>query len=118
MRELTDKQAAWLDAFFGDAQGDVVLATKLAGYAEGTSPAVIIGALQDEIHIRTKEMITASGTKAFFKMQGVLDTPNALGNKEIIAAAKDLMDRGGLGKTDKVELTTSNPVFILPPKDK
>lgn len=118
MRQLTDKQQAWLDAFFGDAKGDAAKATVLAGYAEGTVPAVIIGALQEEIHSRTKELITASSAKAFFKMEQLLDSPNSLGAKTTIAVAKDLMNRGGLAAAEKVEVQSNNPLFILPAKDK
>ena len=31
-------------------------------------------------------------------------------------AAKDILDRGGFVKTDKVEVSSSSPLFILPPK--
>jgi hypothetical protein len=32
-------------------------------------------------------------------------------------AAKDILDRGGFVKTDKVEVSAANPLFILPPKN-
>lgn len=32
-------------------------------------------------------------------------------------AAKDILDRGGFVKTDKVEVTAASPLFILPPKN-
>ena len=32
-------------------------------------------------------------------------------------AAEDKIDRGGSGKTDKVEVSSANPLFILPPKN-
>jgi hypothetical protein len=34
-----------------------------------------------------------------------------------MAAAKDLLDRAGFVKTDKVEVKSDSPLFILPPKD-
>lgn len=117
VKNLTEKQEQWLNLFFGDAEGDAKKATDLSDYAEGTAPAVIVGALQEEISRRTRELITASGTEAFFSMKGVLTNPQKLGTKEIIAAAKDLMDRAGLAKTDKVEVSATSPLFILPAKD-
>jgi hypothetical protein len=39
-----------------------------------------------------------------------------LGAKEKMAAAKDLMDRAGFTKTEKIEVSTKEPVFILPAK--
>ena len=32
-------------------------------------------------------------------------------------AAKDILDRAGFTKTDKVEVKTSEPLFILPAKE-
>jgi hypothetical protein len=34
-----------------------------------------------------------------------------------MVAAKDLLDRAGLSKVDKVEMTASGGVFYLPPKE-
>jgi hypothetical protein len=45
-----------------------------------------------------------------------MENPTDLGNKEKMAAAKDLLDRAGFVKTDKVEVTAESPLFILPPK--
>ena len=42
---------------------------------------------------------------------------NANPNLERMIAAKDILDRGGFVKTDKVEVSAANPLFILPPKD-
>jgi len=50
-------------------------------------------------------------------MKQVMESPTDLGNKEKMVAAKDILDRGGFKATDKVEVSTSNPLFILPPKD-
>jgi len=49
-------------------------------------------------------------------MLDVMQNPTDLGNKEKMAAAKDLLDRAGFVKTDKVEVRTESPLFILPPK--
>ena len=50
-------------------------------------------------------------------MQHVLENPTDLGNKERMLAAKDVLDRSGFKATDKVEVSSTNPLFILPPKD-
>jgi len=47
----------------------------------------------------------------------VMQNPTDLGNKEKMSAAKDFLDRAGFVKTDKVEVKTDSPLFILPPKD-
>ena len=38
-------------------------------------------------------------------------------NKKLKGAAKDLLDRAGFVKTDKVEVKAESPLFILPEKD-
>ena len=55
--------------------------------------------------------------KAAFSMANVLDDPTELGIKEKMVAAKDLLDRTGHAKTEKMEVTSSTGLFILPPKD-
>ena len=45
-----------------------------------------------------------------------MTNPTDLGNKEKLAASKDVLDRAGFVKTDKVEIKSDSPVFILPPK--
>lgn len=115
----TEKQTAFLDALFGEAKGDAKKAIEIAGYAEGTAISAVIGSekIQEEIAKRTREHINLSVAKAFFKMENLLDAPATLGAKEIIVAAKDLMDRGGLGKTEKLEVKNANPIFIVPAKE-
>jgi hypothetical protein len=44
--------------------------------------------------------------------------PTELGLREKLSAAKDLLDRVGLVKTEKVQVEATNGLMILPPKDK
>jgi hypothetical protein len=51
-------------------------------------------------------------------MGNVLDDPTQLGVRDKMTAAKDLLDRAGLGKVDKVDVTSSSGgIFYLPPKE-
>ena len=50
-------------------------------------------------------------------MVGALYDPTELGIKEKMVAAKDLLDRAGLGKVDKVDVTSGGGIFYLPPKE-
>jgi len=43
--------------------------------------------------------------------------PTELGMKDKLTAAKDLLDRVGLVKTEKVQVEATNGLMILPPKD-
>jgi len=116
-RVLTDKQQKFLDVLFEEAQGDPLQAKKLAGYSENVPTSAVVTPLENEIADLTKKFIARSATKAAFAMTKVLGDPTALGNKELMQAAKDLLDRGGFVKTDKVEITSETPLFILPAKN-
>ena len=115
-RELTDKQQLFLDVLFEEAEGDPLTAKKLAGYSDNVPTSYVTASLVDEIAELTRKFIAQSSTKAAYTMFNVMGAKDMLGAKERMAAAKDLMDRAGFVKTEKVEVTTSEPVFILPAK--
>ena len=115
-RNLTEKQQKFLDVLFEEAQGNLSQARKLSGYAETVATSAIVNSLQDEIADLTKRFIAASATKAAYSMKQIMDSPTDLGNKEKMAAAKDVLDRSGFIKTEKVEVSAANPLFILPQK--
>ena len=116
-RQLTEKQQKFLDVLFEEAKGNPVTAKKLAGYSENNSTSSITSSLQEEIADLTKKFIASSATKAAYSLAQVIDNPTDLGNKERMIAAKDILDIGGFTKTDKVEVTSASPLFILPPKE-
>lgn len=115
-RTLTDKQKKFLDVLYEGAGGDIRSAMRLAGYSDGTACYNVTTALSEEIADLTIKFIAQSSTKAVYSMYEVMTNPVALGNKEKMSAAKDLLDRAGFGKTEKVEIKTSEPLFILPAK--
>ena len=115
---LTEKEQKFLDVLFDEARGYPVAAKKLAGYSPNSSTSAITSKLSDEIYERTKKFIAQSSTKAAYTMFSVMGDDDLLGAKERMIAAKDIMDRAGLVKTDKVEVTSKEPVFILPSKEK
>lgn len=115
-RELTEKQQAFLAVLFEDAKGDYVQAKKLAGYSDNYSTKEIVEGLEEEIADLTKKFIARVGAKAAYSMFEVLKDPTALGNKEKMVAAKDLLDRGGFKAKDEVKVEVDTPLFILPAK--
>ena len=115
-RNLTEKQQKFLDVLFEEAQGNLAKARKLAGYADGVSSKAVAESLAEEIADLTKRFISSSATKAAYSMFEVMNSPTDLGNKEKMAAAKDVLDRSGFIKTEKVEVSAANPLFILPQK--
>ena len=117
-RNLTEKQQKFLDVLFDEAGGDVVQAKKLAGYGEQSSTTAIVESLKDEIGDRTRSYFARTAPKAAMAMVGALYDPTELGIRDKMSAAKDLLDRSGLGKVDRVDLSSSSGgVFILPSKE-
>tara|TARA_Y100000114_G_C11648696_1_gene273037 strand:- start:373 stop:741 length:369 start_codon:yes stop_codon:yes gene_type:complete len=116
-RTLTEKQQKFLDVLFDEANGDVVQAKKLAGYNTASSTAMIVETLKDEIADKTRTWFARTAPKAAMAMTQALYDPTELGIKEKMVAAKDLLDRAGLGKVDKVDVTSGGGVFYLPPKE-
>ena len=116
-RNLTEKQQKFLDVLFEEAQGNPVKALKIAGYANGISSTSILNSLQNEVAELTKKFLATRGPQAAWSMMEILNNPTDLGNKEKMAAAKDLLDRAGFVKTEKVEVKAESPLFILPPKE-
>ena len=117
-RALTENQQRFLEVLFDEAGGDVVLAKKLAGYSETSSTAAIVESLKDEIADKTRTYFARTAPKAAMAMVGALHDPTELGIKEKMVAAKDLLDRAGLGKVDKVDVSSSSGgIFYLPTKE-
>lgn len=115
-KELTDKQKKFLSVLFEEAGGSITRAKQLAGYSDNTATREVVESLEEEIQEATKKFIKNSATKAAYSMYEILNNPTALGNKDKLAAAKDLLDRSGHKPTDKVEVSAPNPIFILPEK--
>ena len=117
-RALTENQQRFLEVLFDEAGGDVVAAKKLAGYSENTPTRLIVEALKDEIADATRSYFARTAPKAAMAMTHALYDPTELGIKDKMAAAKDLLDRAGLGKVDKVDVSSSSGgIFYLPPKE-
>lgn len=115
-RKLTDKQQKFLEVLFEEAQGNFVEAKRLAGYSDNVYTQSIVDSLEEEIYELTKKYISKLGVKAAWSMNEVMMNPTDLGNKEKMSAAKDILDRGGFKPTEKMEVKTDTPVFILPAK--
>lgn len=115
-RELSEKQQKFLEVLFEDAGGDVVTAKKLAGYSETTPTTSIVKGLKEEILEATQMYMARNAPKAAMAMTGALYDPTELGIKDKMTAAKELLDRTGLIKTEKVQVEASGGVMLMPPK--
>ncbi|MBA58892.1 MAG: hypothetical protein CMQ40_06940 [Gammaproteobacteria bacterium] len=115
-RELTERQQKFLDVLFEEAQGDLGKAKKLAGYSDTSNIHDIIRSISDEIVTRTQDFLSRNAPKAALAMVGVVSDPTALGNRDRLAASREILDRVGVIKTEKVQVEASGGVMILPPK--
>jgi len=116
-KNLTEKQSAFLSVLFDEAGGDVVKAKLLAGYAESTSTTEIIRGLRDEVLDATQLFMARNAPRAAMAMVSGITDPTELGIKEKMSAAKELLDRSGLVKTEKLQVESSGGIMLLPAKN-
>ena len=117
MRKLTDKQQKFLDVLFDEAGGNVIEAKKLAGYSDNNSTSEIVKSLKEEILEITQLFMARNAPRAAMSLVDGMIEPTQLGLREKIISAKDLLDRVGLVKTEKLQVEAHNGLMILPPKD-
>ena len=116
-KEYTEKQQAFLDALMGEARGNIRKAMDIAGYSKGTKASEVTVPLKEEIIEQASMTLAMNAPKAAHGLLGVLDDPTALGARNAINAAREVLDRTGLVKKEKVEVTNNGGgMFILPPK--
>ncbi len=116
-KELTERQKELIDALMGPAKGDIRKAMQLAGYSPNTNTMEVIKPIRDEVKEAAEMVISMNAPKAALGVVGVLDDPTALGAKNAVSAAKEVLDRAGVVKKEQVEVTApKGAMFILPPK--
>ena len=118
-KSLTDTQEKFLDALFGEAQGNPKRAGEIAGYSEHSYPKVLRN-LKDEIVKRAENYLAIHSAKAATKMVNMLDEDGTTPHASIrMEAAKQILDRIGLVKKDQldVNMNLKHGMFILPAKD-
>ena len=116
-KNFTDKQQKFLDVLFEEAMGDPRLAKELAGYSKNTPLSEVMEPLHEEVEARTRKFISSAATKAAFELYNIINNPTDLGNKEKLASVKEVLDRAGFTKTEKIAVESTNPLFILPAKN-
>jgi len=116
-RELTERQQKFLSVLFDEAGGDVVTAKKLAGYSDKSNTSEVVKSMKDEIMEATQLFMSRNAPKAAMAMVGGLNDPTELGIRDKMAAAKELLDRTGLVKTEKMQVESTGGVMLLPPKN-
>ena len=115
-RQLTEKQQKFLAVLFDEAGGDIVAAKKLAGYSDATATTDIVKGMKEEILEATQMYMARNAPRAAMAIVGGLSDPTELGIRDKMSAAKELLDRTGLIKTEKVQVEASGGVMLMPPK--
>ena len=115
-RALTEKQQKLLAVLVDEAGGDINVAKRIAGYSDATSSTEIINSLKEEILDATSAYMARNAPKAAMAMVGALYDPTELGIRDKMQAAKELLDRSGLVKTEKMQVEAKGGVMLMPPK--
>ena len=116
-RELTDMQKKFLDCLI-ETGGDPKRAAALAGYADG-SYTQVVKSLKEEIIDLASHILAQSAPKAAVKLTQIMDSEDPIPQANVrLQAAQTILDRIGLGKSDRLEVNHQNQqgIFILPAK--
>ena len=116
-KELTEKQRKFLDVLFDEANGDVTQAKLLAGYAPTSSTSDIVRGIKDEVLDATQMYMARNAPRAAVAMVSGINDPTELGMREKMTAAKELLDRTGLVKTEKMQVESTGGVMLMPVKN-
>ena len=115
-RKLSTKQQSFLDNLV-ETKGDAKLAAEMSGYK--SSHYHLLKSLKQEVLDITQEILAQSAPKAAFKLLEIMDSdrpiPQAT-NK--LQAAQSVLDRVGVVKTERLNITHSGGggIFLLPEK--
>ena len=118
-KDLTSQQKIFINSLFGEAQGNPKKAGELAGYAETSYPN-IVKSLKDIIIERAEGVLAMHSPKAVMGLVNAMDEDGMTPAANIrIEAAKQILDRVGLVKKEKIDISAklAHGIFILPPKD-
>ncbi len=118
-RKLTAKQQLFLDILFAEAEGDPQKAMELAGYI-ATNFHDLLSSLHDEIIQKAEQFIAFHAPAAAMGLTSILlghdDKPNTNARME---AARQILDRAGIVKKDKMDINIDSEkgIFVFPMKD-
>ena len=118
-RKLTEQQETFLASLSTTAKGDINLALQEAGYSP-TSKSKVIDSLKDEIVDVATKILAKSAPRASQKLVEILESDDPIPQVNAkLQAAQTLLDRVGVAKRDKVDVshTVSSGIFIIPQKE-
>ena len=118
-KELTAQQKTFINVLVGEAHGNPKKAGEIAGYAPSSYP-MVIKALKDEIIERAEYSLALHSAKAVKGLVDALDEDGKTPGVNIrMEAAKQILDRVGLVKKEKIDINAQVAlgIFVLPAKD-
>ena len=116
-KDLTTKQQDFLGHLIENG-GDPKKAAELAGYSGNHWQ--VVKSLKHEIIDLASNILAESAPKAALKLVEVMNSDSPVPQANIrLQAAQTILDRTGLGKTDRLDVThtVQGGVFILPAKE-
>lgn len=115
----TEQQELFLNALI-PCKGNIRQAMTVAGFSENTPVKYIVNLLHEEIVDLSNKLLAGSAVEAAMTLTGVLTEEYAAGQQNKIAAAKEVLDRGGVIKksSDDVKVSVGGGLLILPAKVK
>ena len=117
-RKLTEQQQKFLAALSSEAKGDINKALDIAGFKPGASYSVINSLKEEIIDVATK-ILAKSAPQASNKLVEILNSDDPIPQVNAkLQAAQTLLDRVGVAKRDKLDVThnVGSGIFILPEK--
>ena len=115
-RKLTEQQQTFLSTLATSAKGNINKALDIAGYKE-TSYYNVINSLKDEIIDVATKLLAKSAPQASQKLVEILNSDDPIPQVNAkLQAAQTLLDRVGVAKRDKLDVThtCTSGIFRLP----
>ena len=117
-KKLTEQQETFLNALGGEAKGNIVKAMEVAGYSP-TSKSHLVDSLKEEIIDVAQKILATSAPKASQKLVEIMDSDDPIPQVSAkLQAAQTLLDRVGIAKREKLDVThtAAGGIFLLPEK--
>lgn len=116
-KQLSEREQIFLEVLFGEAQGDIKEAKKIAGYPPQYPISHITSRLKEEIVEATYDYLAAHGPHAVATLVNILIGEPVPDAKNKITAAKEILDRGGIIKKEHKTVTVDQRIAYLPEKN-
>lgn len=117
LEDLTEQQQLFLDAMadeINNPTSDVEVAKEFAGYPPTYSSVKLIRELSKALEEDIRFYLLGRSLFAAKKMFELASDPNPLpGSEKILNASKEILDRAGITKKDKIELETTGPIHVI-----